>query len=86
MHFKGLAYRAHNPAWFFSPLARDCSKLKGGRFNPKGISTFYLSLSQTWSLAEYNQGFPHRPQSATLCTYRINCDDIVNLKDPNERK
>lgn len=84
MRFEGLAYRAHNPAWSFDPLSGEGAKNQGGRFNPKGVPALYLSLSQTGALAEYNQGFPHRPQPVTLCGYNIDCDDIVNLNDPEE--
>ena len=84
MHFKGLAYRTHNPSWSFTPLSGDGAKSKGGRFNPKGVSALYLSLSQTGALAEYNQGFPHRPQPVTLCAYEINCDDLVDFNNSDE--
>lgn len=86
MRFKGLAYRAHNPFWSFSPLSGDGAKRHGGRFNPISVPALYLSLSAPTALAEYNQGFPHRPQPSTLCAYEIDCDDILNLCDENQRK
>lgn len=84
MNYKGLAYRAHNPEWSFSPLSGDGAKFKGGRFNPKGVPALYLSLSQPGAIAEYNQGFSHRPQPLTLCAYNVDCDDIVDLRDSAE--
>lgn len=86
MLFKGLAYRAHNPYWSFSPTSGDGAKLHGGRFNPKGTPALYLSLSAPIALAEFNQGFPHRPQPATLCTYEIDYELIFNLLDKKDRE
>ena len=86
MQFKGLAYRAHNPYWSFSPTSGEGAKLHGGRFNPKGTPALYLSLTAPTALAEYNQGFPHRPQPSTLCAYEIDCEDILNLTDGDQRK
>ncbi|MCU7916795.1 MAG: RES domain-containing protein [Candidatus Thiodiazotropha sp. (ex Epidulcina cf. delphinae)] len=85
MQYKGLAYRAHNPYWSFSPVSGEGAKLRGGRFNPKGIPALYLSLTTPTALVEYNQGFPHRPQPVTLCAYEIDCDDLLNLEDSDQR-
>jgi RES domain-containing protein len=84
--FKGLAYRAHNPSWSFSPTSGDGAKFRGGRFNPKGTAALYLSLTAPTALAEYNQGFPHRPQPSTLCAYEIDCKNILNLSKGDQRK
>ena len=84
MHFQGLAYRAHNPYWSFDPLSGDGAKRHGGRFNPQGMPALYLALSPTVALAEYNQGFPHRPQPVTLCAYEVDCADIIDLTDAAE--
>ena len=85
MRYQGLAFRAHNPFWSFSPLTGDGAKLHGGRFNPVGTAALYLSLTTTTALAEYNQGFPHRPQPSTLCAYDIDCEDIIDLRFPASR-
>ena len=82
--FRGLCYRAHNPAWSFSPISGDGAKRHGGRFNPKGVHALYTSLSELVALAEYQQGFLHRPQPTTLCTYEIDCVDIVDLTNLEE--
>ncbi len=86
MRLKGLAYRAHNPFWSFSPASGDGAKLHGGRFNPKGTAALYLSMTAPTALAEYNQGFPHRPQPSTLCAYELRCEDLLNLLDGDQRK
>lgn len=86
MLYKGLGYRAHNPYWSFSPLSGEGARLNGGRFNPQGIPALYISLTEPTALAEYNQGFPHRPQPTTLCAYEIDCDDLLDLGDSNQRK
>ncbi len=85
MRYQGIGYRAHHPRWSFSPLSGEGAKLRGGRFNPKGRPALYLSLTATTALAEYNQGFPHRPQPTTLCAYEINCDDVLDLCQDNPR-
>jgi len=85
VRFQGLAYRAHNPYWSFDPLSGDGAKMHGGRFNPRGIPALYLASSPTLALAEYHQGFPHRPQPATLCAYEVDCADIIDLTDLDEQ-
>ncbi len=67
-------------------MSGEGARLRGGRFNPKGIPALYLSLSAPTALAEYNQGFPHRPQPATLCAYEVDCDDLLDLGDSNQRE
>lgn len=84
MHYQGLVFRAHQPAWSFTPLSGEGAARHGGRFNPKGTPALYTSLGATVALAEYHQGFPHRPQPTTLCAYEVSCDDIVDLTDPAE--
>jgi len=85
VRFQGLGYRAHNPYWSFSPVSGEGAKLRGGRFNPKGVAALYLSLTAPTALAEYNQGFPHRPQPTTLCAYEIDCEAILDLDDGDQR-
>jgi RES domain-containing protein len=85
LRFKGLCYRAHNPAWSFNPVSGDGAKRHGGRFNPIGVPALYTSLSELVALAEYQQGFLHRPQPTILCSYEIDCIDIVDLTDLEEQ-
>ena len=84
MRFTGLTYRAHNPAWAFSPTSGAGAARLGGRFNPVGIEALSSSLSDTGAIAEYQQGFSHRPLPRTLCAYNVDCDDIVDLTAPDE--
>ncbi|MCW8827219.1 MAG: RES domain-containing protein [Gammaproteobacteria bacterium] len=84
MRFQGLVYRAHNPSWSFDPLSGEGAKRFGGRFNPVGVEALYTAISETVALAEYNQGFPHRPQPKTLCAYEVDCDDLIDLTDSNQ--
>jgi RES domain-containing protein len=49
------------------------------------MPALYLALSPTVALAEYNQGFPHRPQPVTLCAYEVNCTDIIDLTNVDEQ-
>lgn len=86
MRFTGMVYRAHNPLWSFSPLSGDGTSKDGGRFNPVGIPALYTSLTTITALSEYHQRFPNRPQPVTLCAYDVNCQDIVDLRDPDELK
>lgn len=58
----------------------------GGRFNPKGMASLYTSLSVTTALAEYQQGFPRRPQPVTLCAYEVDCASVLDLTDSATRK
>jgi len=85
VHFQALAYRAHDPYWSFDPLSGAGAKVHGGRFTPQGIPALYLALSPTVAIAEYNQGFPHRPQPVTLCAYDVDCADIINLTEAHEQ-
>lgn len=78
-----MVYRAHNPQWSFSPLSGDGVSKNGGRFNPVGIPALYTSLTTITALSEYHQRFPGRPQPVTLCAYDIDCQDIVDLRDPD---
>ncbi|NOX92312.1 MAG: RES domain-containing protein [Gammaproteobacteria bacterium] len=85
MRFTGLTYRAHNPAWVFSPVSGAGAAKYGGRFNPVGTEALYTSLSDTGAIAEYQQGFSHRPQPTMLCAYDVDCADIVDLTDSDEQ-
>ncbi len=85
MRYRGIAYRAHRPEWAFSPLSGEGAERYGGRFNQKGVPALYLAITEVLALAEYNQGFLHRPQPKTLCAYNLNCDDILDLTDAHSR-
>jgi RES domain-containing protein len=80
VRFVGLAYRAHDPRWSWSPLSGKGAGINGGRFNPKGVATFYLSLDSTTAYLEASQGFASRlVPPITMVTYEVDCDDIADL-------
>ena len=81
MRFAGRCYRAHDPAWSFTPLSGAGAALTGGRFNRKGEPTLYLSLDVMTSFAECTQGFTQRLRPLTMCEYDVECDRIADLRD-----
>ncbi|MEI9425444.1 RES family NAD+ phosphorylase [Mesorhizobium sp. Cs1299R1N1] len=81
MRFEGTCYRAHDPRWAFKPISGDGAAIRGARFNPKGIPTLYLALSIVTAVKEANQGFAHRIDPCVLCSYDVDCEDIVDLRN-----
>ena len=86
MRFQGLAYRAHDPRWSFKPLSGEGAAIHGGRFNPKGTPALYLALDPIAAIKEASQGFAHKFEPCVLCTYEIDCEDIVDLSYPAARE
>ena len=83
MRFRDLCYRAHDPQWAFSPLSGDGAATHGGRFNPKGTAALYLALTIDGMFAETSRGFARRLDPLTVCTYDVDCQDVVDLRtDP----
>ena len=76
----GLAYRAHDPRWSFKPLSGDGAAIHGGRFNPKGTPALYVALDPMTAIKEAAQGFAHKFEPCVLCTYEIDCEDVVDLR------
>ena len=81
MHFKGRAYRGHDPSWSFSPISGEGARLTGGRFNRKGDAALYLALDPMTAVMEVTQGFANRLPPVTLCEYDVDCADIADLRD-----
>ena len=79
MRYRGVAYRAHNPKWSWSPTSGEGARLHGGRFNPKGVPALYLSLASGTAVLEASQGFGNRFPPLTLVTYDIDCSDLLDL-------
>lgn len=79
MRFAGTAYRAHDPRWAFKPVSGEGAAIRGARFNPKGTPALYLALSIMTAVKEANQGFAHRIDPCVLCSYDVDCEDIVDL-------
>ena len=80
MRFRGLAWRAHDPRWSFKPLSGDGAAIHGGRFNPKGTPALYVALDPMTAIKEAAQGFARKFEPLVLCTYEIDCDDVVDLR------
>ena len=86
MKFFGLAYRAHDPRWSYMPLSGDGAAIRGGRFNPKGVPALYLSLDPMTAVCEVSHGFAHWFDPCVLCSYLIDCEDIIDLRNRTARK
>jgi RES domain-containing protein len=86
LRFQGTCYRAHDPRWAFSPLSGDGARTHGGRFNPKGVPALYLALTIDGMIVEMTHGFAHRLDPLTICSYQVDVDDVVDLRDDGGRK
>jgi RES domain-containing protein len=85
LRFAGLCYRAHDPRWSFRPLSGEGPAVHGGRFNPKGVPALYLALDPLTAIKEANQSFAHKIEPCVLCSYDVDCDDVVDLRDDGAR-
>ena len=81
MRHVGIAYRAHDPRWAFAPLSGAGAAARGGRFNPKGVEALYLALSVEGMIAEMGHGFGNRFEPLTICSYTLDVDDVVDLRN-----
>jgi RES domain-containing protein len=81
LRFVGDAYRAHNPQWSFAPLSGEGAAIHGARFNRRGVPALYLAGSVVDAVTEASQGFAHKLEPCVLCTYDVDCEDIVDLRD-----
>lgn len=79
--FEGLAYRAHHPGWGCDPESGGGARMHGGRFKRPGIACPNTSLRLETAWLGEQQGFALKAQSMTLCSYRIDCSDILDLTD-----
>ena len=86
MKFQGLAYRAHDPRWSFKPLSGEGAAVHGGRFNPRGRSALYLALDPIAAVKEASQSFARKFEPCVLCTYEVDCEDIVDLRTAEARR
>nr|WP_281722378.1 RES family NAD+ phosphorylase [Nitrosomonas nitrosa] len=82
MRFVGTCFRAHDPRWAFKPISGDGAAIRGARFNPKGVPALYLALTIMTAVKEANQGFAYRIDPCVLCSYEVDCEDIVDLGTP----
>lgn len=72
--------------WAHAPLSGEGAKKHGGRFNSPGLAALYTSLDITTAWLEAQQGFPFKAQPMTLVSYRVDCDAIADLTDPQVLK
>jgi RES domain-containing protein len=86
LRFQGTCYRAHDPRWAFSPLSGDGARTYGGRSNRKGVPALYLALTIDGMIVEMTHGFAHRLDPLTVCSYQVDVDDVVDLRDDAGRK
>lgn len=84
--FDGLVYRAHHPAWAFDPESGEGAKLHGGRFNRIGTACFYAALSLETAWLEAQQGFAFKAQPLTICSYRAELSDVLDLTNADVRE
>lgn len=84
MKLTGLVYRAHHPAWAFLPTSGKGAAIHGGRFNAKGVEALYVSRRIETAWLEAQQSLPFKAQPQTLCAYRVDCEDVVDLTDASE--
>ena len=86
MRFEGLAYRAHDPRWSFKPTSGEGASIHGGRFNPKGTPALYVALDPMTAIKEAAQGFARKFEPCVLCSYEIDCEDVIDLRTKAQRK
>jgi len=80
MRFQGLLYRALNPVYAREPLSGEGARRHGGRFNPKGMTALYMSLSVLTAIREANQVGTLQP--TTLVAYEADIGPIFDAMDP----
>ena len=81
MRFSGIVYRCHNPEWAWTPLSGEGARLHGGRFNRRGVATFYGSLAPLTAIRE-TQPLGGALQPLTLCSYEVDAEPVFNTTDP----
>lgn len=86
MRFVGTCFRAHDPRWSFKPISGEGAAIRGARFNPKGAPALYLGLNIMTAIKEISQGFAHRLDPIVLCSYDVDCDDVIDLTTEQGRR
>ena len=79
MKFRGVAFRAHDPRWAWSPLSGEGANKYGGRLNRIGQPARYFSLDLGTAICEASQGFAGRFPPLTIVTYDVDVDPIADL-------
>jgi len=81
LRFVGICYRSHDPKWSFKPISGEGAAKTGGRFNPPGIETLYLARSIVGAAKETTQGLARKIDPMVLCSYDVDCEDVLDLTD-----
>jgi RES domain-containing protein len=77
--YQGKLFRALNPVYAREPLSGRGAELYGGRFNPKGLPTLYLSLAVMTAIRESNQVGSLQP--TTLVSYEAEIEQLFDCRD-----
>jgi RES domain-containing protein len=77
--YSGKLYRALNPVYARTPLSGEGAKRYGGRFNPRGVSALYCSLSIMMAIREANQVGSLQP--TTLVSYDAEIEVAFDATD-----
>ena len=85
MRWTGIAYRAHDPRWSWTPLSGEGAAANGGRFNPIGVPALYLALTIEGMFLEMSHGFAHRFEPLTVCAYEVDVDGLIDLRTDADR-
>jgi RES domain-containing protein len=86
VRFVGTCFRAHDPRWAFKPISGEGAAVHGARFNPKGVPALYLALGIVTVIKEISQGLAHRLDPCVLCSYDVDCEDVVDLTEGEGRR
>ena len=84
MRFRGVDYRGHNPQWSWAPLSGEGARRHGGRFNRRGVSALYTSLTPLTAIREA-QPLGRSMQPLTLCAYEVDAEPVFDSRDAAER-
>ena len=86
MRYQGPAYRAIHPMWSYRPTSGEGAAIHGGRFNPEGVPALYLGTSLEVAFLEATQGFAYKFKPLTMCSYDVDCTDLVDLTSDEARQ
>ena len=78
--FVGTVFSAHDPQWAWDPLSGEGARRCGGRFNKKGMSALYTSLTILGALKDAT-AFGLQLQPTNLCAYEVNIGPIFDATD-----
>lgn len=85
MRFEGIAYRILNPIYANEPTSGEGARLTGGRFNRVGVPALYLSTTVQGAANEAAHGLRHKFDPVTICSFDVDCQDIVDLSTSSAR-